>query len=465
MLLKIIILQSFWFYCVLYAGQLPNYYSLAIALTLVVGNYLIFKPKISPSQYIFLAALFTLIGAIHDMGLVKLELIAAESYSLSYLLLWPVFLGYYGDVLNKFQGKPLLQALFGFAGGGLTYFSAFRLEAFAVTQGSVTQYLLYTSLFWASFFPLSFQLFYNRDYWSRFLDLIVFITFDLTGYKRHSEYYESFKEVLDEINKSKHILITGGSSGIGQALANHLSKQLSVTITGRSDKSTTSDDIKFCSLDLSDWEAIDQFCDTTAAFDYIVLNAGGMPESYTVNKQEVEHQCASQLVGHYRLITKLKNSNKLNKGARIIWVSSGGMYLKKIDLENLFTQTNYDKLATYANVKRAQVTLVEEMAKDPAWSDFEIYSMHPGWVKTPGLSDALPGFTKLINKRLREPLQGADTIYWLLLTSSDLTNGAFYFDRKRVTPYVHKSFIPSTQTREILTTKINGYQSQGTAHG
>lgn len=465
LLLKIVILQSFWFYCVLYAGNLPLYYSVAIALIIVLGNFLIFKPKVSPSQYIFVATLFTLFGVLHDMGLVTLGLITPESYSLSYLLLWPVFLGYYGDVLNKFQGKILLQFLFGLFGGTITYFSAYRLEAFTVPQESLAQYLLYTALFWGSFFPLSFKLFDNRDYWNLFLDMIPFITFDLTGFKRHRNFYESFKEDLNEVNKSKKALITGGSSGIGQALANHLSKQLDVTITGRNDKGNTSGDVLFCSLDLSDWKAIDQFCETACAFDHIILNAGGMPEDYTINNQGVEHQCASQLVGHYRLITKLKKNKKINKGAKIIWVSSGGMYLKKIDLENLFAQSNYDKVATYTNVKRAQVTLVEEMAKDPNWSDFQIYCMHPGWVKTPGLTGALPGFTKLINKRLRTPLQGADTIYWLLLTKSDLINGGFYFDRKSVSPYVHKSFIPSTQSRKELTAKINSYLIKGATCG
>lgn len=460
MLLKIIILQSFWFYCVLYAGHLPLYYSLAAALIIIIGNFLIFRLKISPSQYIFVAILFTMIGVVHDLGLIKLGLIKPSSYSLGYLLLWPVFLGYYGDILNRFQHKPIIQTLFGLSGGGLTYFSAYRLEAFSVIKGSIIQYLLYNAIFWAMFFPLSFYLFYNRNYWNRFLDLIVFITFDLTGYKRHSEYYKSFKEDLSNVDKSKHILVTGGTSGIGQALANHLSTQRSVTITGRNNKSDKADGITFSSLDLSDWEAIDQFCEQTNAFDHIVLNAGGMPERYTVNKHGVEHQCASQLIGHYRLISKLKHNNKLNKGARIIWVSSGGMYLKKIDLENLFTQNNYDKVATYANVKRAQITLVEEMANDQAWSDFEIYSMHPGWVKTPGLTGALPGFTKLINKRLRTPLQGADTIYWLLLTSSQLANGGFYFDRKKVSPYVLKNFVPSEQDREKLMFKINSYLSQ-----
>ncbi len=65
------------------------------------------------------------------------------------------------------------------------------------------------------------------------------------------------------------------------------------------------------------------------------------------------------------------------------------MYLKKLDLDSLFEKPDYDKMETYANVKRAQVTLVEELSLQEEWKDFQILSMHPGWVRTAGLSGAL----------------------------------------------------------------------------
>ena len=90
---------------------------------------------------------------------------------------------------------------------------------------------------------------------------------------------------------------------------------------------------------------------------------------------------------------------KLNPGARIVWVSSGGLYLKKLDLDSLFNNINYEKVSTYANVKRAQVTLVEELANIENIEEFNHYSMHPGWVDTSGLSSSLPQFFHLMKHK------------------------------------------------------------------
>ncbi|MBC7713955.1 MAG: hypothetical protein H7177_11490 [Rhizobacter sp.] len=148
---------------------------------------------------------------------------------------------------------------------------------------------------------------------------------------------------------------------------------------------------------------------------------------------------------------------KIKQGARIVWVSSGGMYLKELDLNTLFHNTKYDKVSTYANVKRAQVTLVEELAKVDRWKDNYILCMHPGWVETAGVIDSLPGFYKIMKNNLRAPSEGADTILWLLLTTEPLQSGSFYFDRKKVSAYISQKYNPSENQRALLLKKINGF--------
>ena len=205
---------------------------------------------------------------------------------------------------------------------------------------------------------------------------------------------------------------------------------------------------------MSDWERIDEFCKQSFCYDFIVLNAGGMPDSLIVNNFKVEHQCASQLVGHYYLIQCLNQNGCLNDNARIIWVSSGGMYLKKLDLKSLFHNKNYEKVSVYANVKRAQVTLTQELSKQDFWNKTKIFSMHPGWVKTDGLNNSLPGFYRIMAKRLRNLDEGIDTILWLLLTEESLNSGGFYFDRKMVSPYLSKNFNPTREERTELLNMI-----------
>lgn len=278
----------------------------------------------------------------------------------------------------------------------------------------------------------------NKSVLDRILDYSVIFSFDRSGFERHKKHFDDDLEMLN----GKRVLITGGGSGIGATAASDLTKLgAEVTITGRTEsKLLIQKNQGYCehiaALDMADWKSFDEVSEKFHAFDIVVLNAGGMPEHYQTNHAGVEHQIASQLIGHYLLVNRLRLKGLLKSNARIIWVSSGGMYLRKWD-GNRFqsSEKDYDKVAAYANTKRGQVILSDLMASHHDWSNFQIYSMHPGWVVTPGLEGALPGFTGFMNKRLRTSDQGADTIVWLASTKSPLLNGKLYFDRSVVSPY------------------------------
>ena len=307
-----------------------------------------------------------------------------------------------------------------------------------------------------------------NNYWNSFLDKTIVFSFDQNGFLRHK------KEFIENFNTStstpKKILITGGTSGIGESVGTKLS-QLGhhVYVTGRNQKKgkqfeTSNKDSKFISLDMADWNMLHEFSKATEALDDLVFNAGSMPEEYRENSQGVEFQSSSQLVGHYLLLEWLKAHNKIKPGARIVWVSSGGMYLKKLDLEKLFKNSDYEKVDTYANVKRAQVTLVEELSKSSEWKDYFICSMHPGWVKTEGLKEALPKFYKMMKNRLRSVEAGADTIIWALLSIHPPESGKFYFDRKVVSPYITSSYSPSSTQREELMKRLKEFLLKAESH-
>ena len=73
---------------------------------------------------------------------------------------------------------------------------------------------------------------------------------------------------------------------------------------------------------MTKWYDLREFCKNGESYDYIVLNAGGMPSNLVLNEYKFEHQCTSQLLGHYFLIHLLSEFNKINKDARIVWISS-----------------------------------------------------------------------------------------------------------------------------------------------
>jgi dehydrogenase/reductase SDR family member 12 len=268
--------------------------------------------------------------------------------------------------------------------------------------------------------------------WNKLLDASIYYSFDKSGFIRHSK---NFNDNYSFHSGSK-ALVTGGTSGIGKEVSLHLANGgVEVSVTGRDEEKgkvaeNSHNKIHFISWDMANWAEIDKISSESNILDFVVLNAGGMPSKYSTNKHGIELQFASQLFGHYYLIKALKKKGKLKDSARIVWVTSGGMYLNLLNLNSIFENNNYDKLATYANVKRAQVTLLLHLKEE--FSDYTVTAMHPGWVATPGVSEAIPAFEKKMGDRLRTPLQGADTILWLLGSTQSIESGKLYFDRKKV---------------------------------
>ena len=462
LILKVVFLQFFWLAIVLFGASINGIILISWSIFIVGANFLIYKPAISIGRFFFVALLFTTFGYIHDSSLIWLKIILSESYSYGFLSLWIVFISYYGDVFNKLKELPLLfLAILGGIGGSLAYWSAYKLGALSIALDSETFYLIFVFVLWGIFFPLSMWVFYEDKYWDFILDKTIVFSFDKSGYKRHKSKFEGDLSQKDLTGKIS--LVTGGTSGIGGEVAQELSRLGSkVFVTGRNEQKGRSFiennlNLHFHSLDMANWNRIKDFCNKGNCFDYIVLNAGGMPDSLVLNDFSVEHQCASQLIGHYYLIYMLKKYGKINRHARIIWVSSGGMYLKKLDLDSLFHNQKYEKVSAYSNVKRAQVTLVEELSRQERWKNVQVFSMHPGWVGTYGLKEALPIFFSLMKNRLRDMKEGADTIIWLLLTEGSLTSGSFYFDRKIVSPYLSKNYNPTREQRNAFMNKIDNY--------
>lgn len=439
------------------------------SLFILLLNYVLFPPSLSFKRYFIFAFIVTCFGAFHDWQLTYLGLMLKESYCLGYLSLWIVFACYFSDIfrpLIKFSNISL--GFLGGVGGSFAYWSAYRLGSLKLTsESSLFSFLGIIFLFWMIFFPLSLRIFMLENVWVTFLDKMILFSFDRSGFKRHQK---RFSENLNfqgaHAHANKRALVTGGTSGIGAAVASALSTLgVKVDVTGRNEEKGQSfalenEKMNFLKLDCADWKELQVFSQNCDSFDFIVLNAGAMPELLELNAQGVEMQCASQLLGHYFLIYYLKTHLKLNPEARIVWVSSGGLYLKELDIDSLFGHSHYDKVSTYANVKRAQVTLVEELAKQEFWKEIHLFCMHPGWVATSGLKASLPHFSKVMKNRLRTPIEGADTIIWLLLTNRPMTSGQFYFDRKKVLPYFWNHFNPSLSKRALLLQKIEKFKTE-----
>jgi dehydrogenase/reductase SDR family member 12 len=112
-------------------------------------------------------------------------------------------------------------------------------------------------------------------------------------------------------------------------------------------------------------------------------------------------------------------------------MSSGGMYTQSLPTDDPeYRRGQYRGVTAYARTKRIQVAFTPILARRWASQHIRVYSMHPGWADTPGVTAALPGFRAVTGPLLRTPEQGADTALWLAATTPAPPTGRFWHDRR-----------------------------------
>eukprot|EP00164_Ancoracysta_twista_P001202 GFYU01001577.1.p1 GENE.GFYU01001577.1~~GFYU01001577.1.p1 ORF type:complete len:347 (-),score=92.17 GFYU01001577.1:30-1070(-) len=290
-------------------------------------------------------------------------------------------------------------------------------------------------------------------WWDRFCDRSIIFNFGAYGYKRHQKLW---KEPATNTLKGKHVVLTGGSSGIGHAMAAYmLEKGAQVTILSRSIGKAESlveqygKECKHIKQDMADTETLGNNLKGIDKVDILINNAGGMPQFTHKKGQPAEVIFQSQVFGHYCLTRHLIEEDCLAEGARVIWVASGGMYTQRLDLRDLtYTKKEYNKYTCYANAKRAQVILNEMMAEK--FPQYTFSCMHPGWAETPGVDSAMPWFAALMRPFLRTPWEGADTIVWLAETDESYDTGKFWFDREAVETHMSGKTVEKPEWRTQL---------------
>jgi NAD(P)-dependent dehydrogenase (short-subunit alcohol dehydrogenase family) len=247
----------------------------------------------------------------------------------------------------------------------------------------------------------------------------------------------------------KVVLVTGATSGLGEAAATAFA-QLGASVwlavrnreRGESTRAriaaqTGSDDVHVGICDLGDLRSVRRFAEQyevgAGRLDVLVNNAGVLTEERSLSRDGIELTLATNVVGPF-LLTKLLTPLLLRSApARVINVSSGGMYTQGLHVDDLqSTRGKFSGTVAYARTKRIQVVLSELLAWRLDGTGVVVNAMHPGWVDTPGLRTSLPGFHRVLRRLLRTPEQGADTIVWLgSAPQAGHASGAFWFDRAR----------------------------------
>jgi len=174
-----------------------------------------------------------------------------------------------------------------------------------------------------------------------------------------------------------------------------------------------------------------------ATIDVLIHNAGALDDTFGLSPDGIEQTLASHVIGPLAmtelLVPQLRAAGTLASPARVLWVSSGGMYVEPLDVATLqMTAANYDGTRAYARAKRAQVTLTEMLAARYHADNIVVHAMHPGWADTPGVARSLPTFRRWVGPMLRDPAAGAETLTWLASSMGEpiQCTGQFWLDRR-----------------------------------
>jgi NAD(P)-dependent dehydrogenase (short-subunit alcohol dehydrogenase family)/carbon monoxide dehydrogenase subunit G len=255
---------------------------------------------------------------------------------------------------------------------------------------------------------------------------------------------------LSEFMDGRTVLITGPTSGIGLSAACEFARLgAHVILVGRDssrlqearqavvDKSAVKpEQISVFEAELSLRSELERVSREILVqhptLDVLVHNAGALFQKRECTSEGYERTFAIHLLAPLVLTESLFPA--LQKGhARVLFVSSGGLYTQAVHAEDLQSEkSRYDGAKVYARMKRAQLALMDHFQEKWKGKGVTFNALHPGWAATPGVARSLPAFNRLLRGKLRDSRMGADTLVWLgSAKAAESVSGGFWFDRKK----------------------------------
>ncbi len=249
---------------------------------------------------------------------------------------------------------------------------------------------------------------------------------------------------------SKHVLITGGNSGIGRATAEELARRgAQVTITARDPQrgaaaaedmvASTGATIGVEQLDLASLDSIRAFAArfSPVRLDVLINNAGVMTGKRLETPDGFEWTFGVNHLGPFLLTNLLAGRLVADTPSRVITVSSENYRRAQdgLDFEDLQANRSFNSNMAYARSKLANILFTIELDRRFGGAGLAAKALHPGVVATsfgqgPEGSKLMSVMMRVLRPFLASPARGASTTVHLASASDvEIARGLYWADR------------------------------------
>lgn len=254
--------------------------------------------------------------------------------------------------------------------------------------------------------------------------------------------------------QGKVVVITGGTSGIGQVSAERLAAMgARIVLVARSKSRGEATLARLQELAPSQRHSIhygdvSRLADLNRLaaemrlaeprIDVLINNAGAMFGQRQVTEEGLELTFATNHMSYFVLTHGLREQLIAAGAARVINTSSHAHYRAKLDFDDLQFEHNYKAFPAYCASKLYNILFTRSLARRLAGTGITTNSLHPGFVntrfggQTGGWTQRVFGVMKLF---AITPEKGAETITYLA-SSEDVakTTGLYFYKCKPVEP-------------------------------
>jgi NAD(P)-dependent dehydrogenase (short-subunit alcohol dehydrogenase family) len=247
--------------------------------------------------------------------------------------------------------------------------------------------------------------------------------------------------------EGKHVLVTGGNSGIGKATAEELARRgAHVTITARDPRrgavaageieASTGKTIDVEQLDLAALDSIRAFVERFPPdrLDVLINNAGVMTGKRLETPDGFEWTFGVNHLGPFLLTNLLTDRMLAGAPSRVITVASENYRRAKdgLDFDDLQATRRFGSNRAYANSKLANILFTIELERRLGGSGLAAKALHPGVVGTSFAQGAegskLMGATmRVLKPFLATPARGAATSVHLATASDEEIGRGLYW--------------------------------------